>query len=194
MSAAMTTRTPQGTPTASPLIHPMDEFYAQAGRPMPRVERVEAENIPEPQRSLLVHEGDMTSALTNFHKSDMHLEVIRREMREDVYTREVVLLLDGSDQAVEFGAIRIYLSLLPSPARRAILDEHLPLGQILKEFHVRFESRPKAFLRIESDDFINRSLRLHESALLYGRRNTLTDSQQRPLAEIVEILPPTPNP
>jgi len=26
--------------------------------------------------------------------------------------------------------------------------------------------------------------------VLYGRRNTLFDPQQRPLAEIVEILPP----
>jgi hypothetical protein len=27
--------------------------------------------------------------------------------------------------------------------------------------------------------------------MLYGRRNTLYDAQQRALAEIVEILPPT---
>jgi hypothetical protein len=41
-----------------------------------------------------------------------------------------------------------------------------------------------------SDNFINRALKLSDSHSLYGRRNTLVDSWDRPLAEIVEILPP----
>ena len=56
--------------------------------------------------------------------------------------------------------------------------------------HWRHTSRPKAFLRIQADEFIRRALRLDGPAVLYGRRNTLFDPVQRPLAEIVEILPP----
>lgn len=191
MSAAITPPAAHDPPAASPLLHPMDDFYAQAGRPLPRFDRVEAETMPEPERTLLVHTGDMTSALTNFYHSGIHLEVIRSEVRGEIYSREVVLLLDTDEQAIEFGAIRIHLALLPPAARRGILDGHLPVGQILKECQVQFDSRPKAFLRIESDDFINRALRLTKSTLLYGRRNTLSNPQHRPLAEIVEILPPT---
>ena len=55
---------------------------------------------------------------------------------------------------------------------------------------IAYLSRPKAFLKVYSDDWIGRALQLDGPRTLYGRRNTLTDPQQRPLAEIVEILPP----
>jgi hypothetical protein len=41
-----------------------------------------------------------------------------------------------------------------------------------------------------SDKFIARALNLTDRAVLFGRRNTLLDEWDRPLAEIVEILPP----
>lgn len=175
-----------------PMVYPMDDFYAQMGLPLPEVHSISAESLPEPDRSLLAHPNDMTSTLIAFHGRGIHLEVLRRELRGDYYLREVVLLLDGTEQPVEFGAIKIHLSLLPPSARRLILEEQLPLGQILKDCGVEFSSRPKAFLKVVSDDWINRALRLPSSRILYGRRNTLTDPQQRSLAEIVEILPDVP--
>ena len=39
---------------------------------------------------------------------------------------------------------------------------------------------------------INDALKLTGAQVLYGRRNTLFDPKGRSLAEIVEILPPTP--
>ena len=50
--------------------------------------------------------------------------------------------------------------------------------------------RPRAFLRLTSDKFIDTALQLEWPQLLYGRSNSLGDAQERPLAEIVEILPP----
>jgi len=172
------------------MVYPMDDFYAQMGMPLPRVESVAGDAVPEPDRSLLVHGNDMTSTLTAFHKGKLHLEVLRSEIRGDYYLREVVLRLDGSNRPVEFGAIKIYLNLLPGPARKLILEEKLPLGQILKDCSVAYLSRPKAFLKVTSDEWISRALQIERAQLLYGRRNTLTDPQLRPLAEIVEILPP----
>jgi hypothetical protein len=92
---------------------------------------------------------------------------------------------------VEFGAIKMVLDLFPAEAQQEILRERRPLGQILTEFGVAFQSRPRAYLRMEADPFIKSALRLEETHFLYGRRNTLVDSWGRPLAEIVEILPPT---
>jgi len=60
----------------------------------------------------------------------------------------------------------------------------------LKNFNIAHSSRPKTFLSVLSDHFINRALKLDDPHSLYGRRNTLVDSWDRPLAEIVEILPP----
>lgn len=174
----------------SPLLHPMDEFYALRGLPLPDVTAIPGEEVPEPERSLLVHPNDMTSTLMQFHGDGIHLELLRRELRGECYLREVVLRLNATQRPVEFGAIKIYLHLLPAAARRWILEETLPLGQILKDCQVQFTSRPKAYLRVRSDTFIQTSLQLSESHILYGRRNTLLDPEQRPIAEIVEILPP----
>jgi chorismate-pyruvate lyase len=131
----------------------------------------------------------MTPTLEQFHGSKIHLEVIRSQQRGDFYFREVILLTEEG-KPVEFGAIKINLSLFPSAARAQILGERIPLGTLLAEYKVTHTSRPKAFLRIESDDFINTAFHLTGQRWLYGRRNTLWNPQQLPLAEIVEILPP----
>ena len=177
------------TPAVLPIAHPLDEFYAQMGMTLPPIEQVGGNDVPEPYKTLLVHNHDMTPTLEQFYNENLHLRIFRREYRNDLYFREVALVLDSKDQPVEFGAIKINLTLYSPTARRQILEEHEPLGHILETCAVLHTSRPKAFLRIQSDDFINQALKLSGPHLLYGRRNTLFDSQQRPLADILEILP-----
>ena len=189
MPSPVVTEVPSVGLSASPMVYPLDDFYAQAGRPLPRIEVVQGADVPQPYKTLLVHKHDMTPTLRGFYGRAIHLQVLRRQQRDDFYFREVVLLLEGSGAPVEFGAIKINLSLFPPAARRHILEERLPLGQILHEHGIPHSSRPKAFLRIFSDDLINQALGLNGVQELYGRRNTLSDSVQRPLAEIVEILP-----
>lgn len=179
-------------PAVEPVViaHPLDEFYARTGLELPPIKRVSGEQVPEPYRSLLVHQGDMTSTLENFHADRIHLRVVGRDRRNGHYYREVVLQLDGSEKPVEFGAIKINLDLFPAEGQAQILKERHPLGRILKESGMKFSSRPQGYLRIASDALINDVLKLRETQLLYGRRNTLFDAEGRHLAEIVEILPP----
>ena len=175
---------------ALPIAYPLDDFYAQAGRALPPIEAVEGNAVPEPYKSLLVQQDDMTPTLEKFHGERIHLAVLSRQQRDDFYFREVVLRLDKSDKPVEFGAIKINLALFPPAARKEILEERRPLGTLLADYTITHTSRPKAFLRIQSDSFINSALQLGGTQWLYGRRNTLWDPQLRSLAEIVEILPP----
>jgi hypothetical protein len=184
--------TAQSAATINPFAYPLDDFYAKAARKLPRIIAVNGAEIPEPQRTLLVHDTDMTPTLEKFHAEEIHLRVIRSEEREGAYYREVVLLLEKSKRAVEFGAIKINLSLFPAAAQRSILEEDLPLGTVLAKYKVKHTSRPKAYLKIEADEFICHALSLKPGQTLYGRRNTLFDPQHRALAEIVEILPPIP--
>jgi len=172
------------------LSYPLSEFYNRNGQLLPPLDEIEPARIPEPYKSLLVHQNDMTSTLENFYRTPIHLRLVSRARHDHEYFREVALLAEGRDQPVEFGAIKINLDLFSEPACRQILEEHWPLGRILKEFEIRFSSQPRGFLRIASDKLINRVLDLTGAHLLYGRRNTLWDSAGRPLAEIVEILPP----
>jgi len=170
--------------------HPLDEFYAQAGQSLPPLTQVEGEAVPEPHKTLLVHRNDMTPTLKKFFHRDIHLRVLGRRRIGNDYFREVVLLLDGTDQPVEFGAIKINLDLVAAHVREQILAEQRPLGHILEENKIPHGIRPSAFLRLASDLFINDALKLTGAQVLFGRHNTLVDSQERPFAEIVEILPP----
>ena len=170
--------------------YPLDEFYRERGDALPVIGHVEPDEIPEPYKSLLVHDGDMTSRLEAFHGEQIHIQLLARHAHENEYYREVVLTLNGVKKPVEFGAIKIILDLFPVDAQKEILKEHRPLGYILKNFNIAHTSRPKSFLTVSSDEFINRALKLTGAHSLYGRRNTLVDPWDRPLAEIVEILPP----
>ena len=190
MSSAFLPTAPREAPVRIALAHPLDEFYAQMGLALPPLQQVDGEAVPQPYKQLLVHRDDMTPTLEQFHGRDIHLRLLGRRRKGGGYFREVVLLLDGTDQPVEFGAIKIYLDRFGAEARRQILEEQRPLGHILQECGVKHSSRPKAFLRLASDHFINDALQLIGANVLYGRRNTLFDPQDRPLAEIVEILPP----
>ena len=190
MSSTFLPMAPREAPVKIALAHPLDEFYAQMGLALPPLQQVDGEAVPQPYKQLLVHRDDMTPTLEKFHGRDIHLRLLGRRRKGSGYFREVVLLLDGTDQPVEFGAIKIYLDRFGAEAQRQILEEERPLGHILQECGVKHSSRPKAFLRLASDHFINDALQLTGANVLYGRRNTLFDLQERPLAEIVEILPP----
>ncbi|RME91339.1 MAG: hypothetical protein D6766_12040 [Verrucomicrobia bacterium] len=171
-------------------LFPLDEFYRREGRALPRVERVRPEAIPEPERSLLVHDNDMTPTLEAFHGGDIHIEVWGREVQGSDYFREVVLRLDRDQRPVEFGVNRIHLDRFGSRERRLILDEYVPLGRILHLGRVPHRGGPRAFLKVWPDDLMRRALGLAGPVALYGRRNTIVNAAGEPLSEIVEILPP----
>lgn len=173
-----------------PLAYPLDEFYIRSGMPLPPIERADPADIPEPCRSLLVHNNDMTPTLAAYHASTIGLRVLSRHHQDDFYMRQVVLLAEGAKSPVEFGAIRINLALFSPATRRLILEERSPLGHLLGLHAVPHSSRPKAFFRLQADPFMIEALQLRQPGILFGRRNTLSDPVGRPLAEVVEILPP----
>jgi chorismate-pyruvate lyase len=177
-----------GSPSGT--VHPLDRFYARNRRPLPPLRRVDGEEVPEPYKSLLVHESDMTSTLEQHYGGEIVLDVRGREQEGSDYFREVVLRVALTGKPVEFGAIKISLDRFPEEARLRILEAHWPLGRILHESGMAFASRPAAFLQMASDPLINEVLQLSGAQVLYGRRNTLFNAAGEPLAEIVEILPP----
>jgi len=83
--------------------------------------QLDGEAVPEPYKTLLVHLDDMTPTLEKFHHRPIHLQVLGRRRAGDDYFREVVLRLDGTNEPVEFGAIKIHLALFPKEAREQIL-------------------------------------------------------------------------
>lgn len=181
--------TPPDALLPAPDLHPLDAFYTRAGLPLPQIEFIGGHEVPEPHKTLLVHNLDMTPTLEEFYGCDIHLEILRCEWRDPFYYREVVLHLDFDERPVEFGANKISLQLFAPEVRRLILENRIPLGHLLKAFNVPHTSRPQGFIRVAADERMCRAFGLEKPVCLYGRRNTMRDPHGRPLSEVVEILP-----
>ena len=168
---------------------PLSEFYAHTNLALPRMEVIAVNAVPEPYRSLLVHERDMTSTLEKFHGSEIYIHALSSEQRDGGYFREVVLHRASDAAPVEFGANRVNLALFPAEARETFLREKIPLGRILKDSGIAHTIQALNFFRVEPDALICRALNLEKPVTLYGRQAVLCDSAQQRLSQVVEILP-----
>ena len=177
------------SPEQLSLLLPLHYFYVQEDRPLPAVQLLDGGQIPEPERSLLVHERDMTSTLRNFHGSPLTLELLRVEMSDDYLMRMVVLNREDTGAPVEFGAIGIRLDKFDGPLREQIASGSAPLGALLEKHIVDYRSCPKGYFSTASDPVIAAALDEPEGTTVYGRCNELTDAEGFAFADIVEVLP-----
>lgn len=172
------------------LLHPLEHFHENGGWPLPSVDVIDGAAVPEPYRSLLVHDGDMTSRLELFHGGEMSLEVLHREEGAAVYRREVLLRVASSRLAVEYGAIEIHLAAFDPQIQKHILAGQTPLGGLLNHFGINYRSQPRAFLRLAPDERMSALFDVSGAQPLYGRSNVLLGEGVQVLAQIVEVLRP----
>lgn len=164
---------------------------AVEGQPTPQLRSVDAADIPQPARDLLVHENDMTSTLEAFAGQRLSLRVLHKRVDGDRLLREVVLYGDDDGRAVEYGAIRIHLGcIVEDEVRRQIEAGTRPLGGILKAHGIEHRCQPTSFIGLDADDVSRRALGFDGDHVLYGRHTLLHGPNERPLAEVTEILPP----
>lgn len=172
------------------LLYPLTVFRKRDRRPLPVHEAVEGDAVPEPYRTLLVHNGDMTSRLEAHHGSAIKLRVLHLEKTPEIYRREVLLLTTEGELPVEYGAIEINLAAFPEPLRSEILDGKLPLGGLLNAHGFDYRSQPRGFLRVLPDLTLCRLFGVKAASAFYGRSNVLLGADGIVLAQIVEVLRP----
>jgi len=114
-------------------------------------EAVEAEDIPQPARELLVHHRHMTATLKAHYGQDVELHVLADRLKGDQYARKILLTLPGRGDVVEFGIARLDLRFTDKEVRGAILGRAAPLGAILIGHRVLTKVTPKWYLRFGAD-------------------------------------------
>ena len=169
---------------------PLRRFYGTAGLIALDTALVDAPDIPQPARSLLCYDTDMTPTLEAFFGDRIHLDVLRQEWQGEIVTRQVTLRLKSSNRAVEFGAIQIDLSGLAAPQKQLVRKGEQPLGAILNAFEIPHQSHASQFFRIQADVLMVKCFAMEGPQSLYGRCNTLCHRGGEPLAHVVEVLPP----
>lgn len=171
------------------LLYPLSMFRLARRIPALSYGIMEGSEMPQPYRDLLVHDGDMTSRLEQFHGGAICVDRLHSSNDGGAYFREVVLRRETDEVAVEYGAIEINLAALPEEMKEEVLAARRPLGGILNQHRISYASKPKAFLQIVPDDTIRETFGPVEETL-YGRCNQITGFNGETYARIVEILPP----
>ena len=150
---------------------------------------IPGDQVPQPQRDLLVHDRDMTTSLGEFHADTIALTVLRSEYREPLYRREVTLDTTVHRHAVEYGLIAIHLDAFPDELGARVLAEDTPLGTILNESGRPYISHPQGFYTVPGTALASIFPASSGGANLHGRYNQLLWDDGTCLARILEILP-----
>jgi len=170
-------------------LMPLHFFYERRNLDLPPIDFIDGDSMPQPDRQLLVHQRDMTPTLTQFHGSELRLEVLDKEVGSDYLLRLVILRRRDNLMPVECGAIGIHLHRFEPEARALIEEGRVPLGAILHSHNVPHYGAPRGFFQVEADELVANALGEQEGELLYGRCNELSFPDGEAFADIVEILP-----
>jgi chorismate-pyruvate lyase len=170
------------------MLYPLDAVYARAGVPLPVVRAVDPADIPLPYQSLLVHRNDMTLTLERHFGGRVALRPLSTFREGQWYFRRVLLAQEYTGRPVEMGAIRIKLSAFPARVRAQILKNDVPLGRLLRDSGVRYESRPTVFLQVTPNPEMMGVFWMREPRTLYGRRTEMVQDGTK-IGDIVEVLP-----
>ncbi len=170
------------------MLFPLDALYARAGVALPATRLTTAPRIPAPYQGLLVHQNEMTSTLERYFGGRVTVRVLSSFSKGRSYFRRVLLVLERSGRPVAMGAVRLRLDAFSGAVRARILGEKVPLGRVLSEAGVAYESRPTAFLQLTPNAEMMGVFWMPRARTLYGRRTQVTVGNDR-IGDIVEILP-----
>jgi len=170
------------------VLFPLDYVYARSGVGVPEAEVIEPDTIPQPYRKLLVHKSDMTLTLERHFGGRVALRPLAIFSTDVWYFRRVLLALEDTGRPVEMGAIRIKVGAFSDRIRRQILDHEIPLGRLLREGGVKFQSLPRAFLVVTPNPEMMGVFWMRQPLPLFGRRTEMMQDGTK-IGDIVEVLP-----
>lgn len=142
--------------------------------------------VPEPFKSLLVHNNHMTTSLEAFHGAPVRLEVIEQRLDGEIYQRKILLTI-APNRVVEVGVVRILLQLVPPAAREEILKQERPLGDILIRHDVLRSIEPRWFFRFDGPPALLSAFDRPLEGPVYGRVGIIHCNGE-PAIELLEVI------
>jgi hypothetical protein len=143
--------------------------------------------MPEPYRSLLVHNEHMTHALRRHHGCKVDLYIMERHHEGDLYSRKIFLNRLNTAYTVELGLVRLDLRYVAEEVRRDIVAAQLPLGAVLTRHNVLRRIEPKWFLHFPASSSVLKWFGNRDNVETYGRLGTIYCNHE-PAVEVLEIV------
>lgn len=150
-------------------------------------EVVDAEQMSESFRTLLVHEEHMTRRLEAIHRRPVELRVLQELKNGDAYARRILLALENSGQVVEFGLMRFNLVFAEPDVKAAVLACERPLGDILIGFDVLRRAETHCYLRFGPGCPLLSSFQIDGLEQAFGRVGRIY-YDQRPVIDVLEVV------
>ena len=178
-------------PIAVPDFHALYHLFPNSAD-KPYVEIVLAEKVPQPYQQLLVHTHHMTVTVEQFYGQPVDVKVLDFLLADHEYARKILLSARHTKSVVQFGLVRIDLSVCPKPVRDAILEGQTPLGRVLIENDMLRRIEPTAFLRVHVSAVMAGWFGCPPGTETYGRLGVIYTGDH-PVIEVLEILAPVPH-
>ena len=150
-------------------------------------EEVTAEQIQEPSRSLLAHDHHMTVTLEAYHQGPVNVQVLQSRIDGDHYSRKILLTRQSDGEVVQYGIVRLNLSVLSPDVRKEIENQQIPLGRILINHGVLRVVRLLSLVRIESGPDLATAFGFETGKTCFGR-TALIYCDGTPAIELLEIV------
>lgn len=169
------------------IFHRAEEAFGEV-RPVARV------HVPEPFRSLLDHASHMTVAMERHHGGPVDLRVVQVASGAADgrgYAREI-LLVRGDGMVVQYGIVRLDLSVIDAATAAAIRAAEVPLGRLLIEAGLLREVHDVSLLEVAPGPGLCRLLGCGECPRTFGRVADISLSG-RPAIELLEVAAPLPD-
>lgn len=177
-------------------MNPLDELKRLTSlfpeeQPLIRAaEHVPGSLVPEPYRTMLVHERHMTVTMEKYHECSVDVHVLDRTTDEGgIYGRKIILTKEGTDVPVQFGIVRFDFQFVTDAVREQILSEAIPLGRVLINHNVLRHIDLGAIVKVTAGPALARYLHMEAGAETYGRLATIF-CNKRPAVDLFEVSAP----
>ena len=166
----------------------VDVFYADASR-LGTFETVAPNRVCSPYSRLLEHNHHMTVAVEDFHNSSVDVRVLEVQQHRSTYSRKISLLTQDTGNAVQFGIVRLDLSVLEPQVQEQIKQQQIPLGRVLIENNVLRQVALHQLYRVKCGPDLAKILNVPVNSLTYGR-TALIYCNGKAAVELLEIVSP----
>lgn len=170
-------------------LHSLTDLFPGSEPLFQRAEHIPQAIVPEPYKTMLVHDHHMTVEMEKYHRTTVDVRVLDRKLNGDEYGRKILLLKHGTETVVQFGLVRFHLQYVTPQVRREIIAEETPLGRILINHNVLRHVDLGAILEIDAGPGLASVLQMPVGGTTYGRLATIF-CDRRPAVDLLEISAP----
>lgn len=176
-------------PPTRPDLEALIALFYSSPSELGQFQRVEGDALPPAYRQLLDHEHHMTVTVEEFHGSAVEVQVLEVNRDASHYSRKITLSRQSDDAVVQFGLVRLDVSVLQPEVRMEIESERTPLGRVLIKHRVLRDVELHGLYRVQCGADLAQIFGVSTGTETYGR-TAMIYCNGEPAVELLEIMAP----